>query len=271
MDVLPYRCVAGKQDCCTPIIAHIPHAATEIPQHLRQSIVLGDADLHQQIIKLTDWHTEALFSWVSDLGGRLFVNTISRLAFDPERFVDDASEPMARVGQGAFYTQTTDGAVLARFSEADRQSRVKELYEPYHAGLTALVASTLETHGCAVILDCHSFATVPLPSEPDQSPNRPDICIGTDPFHTPEPITRGLLEGFRAEGLSVAVDAPFAGTLVPLAYLGMDQRVISVMIEVRRGLYCDESTGATLSGFDAFRTLLERVIRPVLSNRQHPA
>jgi hypothetical protein len=43
------------------------------------------------------------------------------------------------------------------------------------------------------------------------------------------------------------------------------------MIEVRRGLYCDESTGAILSGFDAFRTLLERVIRPVLSNRQHPA
>ena len=43
-----------------------------------------------------------------------------------------------------------------------------------------------------------------------------------------------------------------------------DSRVSSVMIEVRRGLYCDESTGEDSAGFSAVRAMLEAVLTPVL-------
>ena len=36
--------------------------------------------------------------------------------------------------------------------------------------LTALVAEALEAFGTCLVLDAHSFATVPLPHEPDQDP-----------------------------------------------------------------------------------------------------
>ncbi len=98
----------------TPLIAHIPHASTIVPSRVRlETIVLGDSDLQRELVRLTDRHADQLFSWVLELGGCMFVNTLSRLVFDPERFLDDEDEPMAAVGQGAFYTHTTDGARLA--------------------------------------------------------------------------------------------------------------------------------------------------------------
>jgi N-formylglutamate amidohydrolase len=192
------------------------------------------------------------------------VNRVSRLAVDPERFEDDAQEPAARVGQGVVYTRTCHGAPLRDPDPIARARLVDRLYRPYHAALTRLVADVLASHGRCLIVDGHSFASMPLPSEFDQAPDRPDICIGTDPVHTPEPLAAGLEAGFRAEGLRVRRDSPFAGALVPLRFHGVDRRVSSVMIEVRRGLYCHEPTGERSPGFDAVADVLRRVIGGVL-------
>jgi N-formylglutamate amidohydrolase len=113
-------------------------------------------------------------------------------------------------------------------------------------------------------VDGHSFASRPLPSELDQSPDRPDICIGTDPVHTPEPLAASLEAGFRGEGLRVRRDSPFRGALVPLRFFGVERRVASVMIEVRRGLYCDERTGEPSAAFGEVAALLRRVVARTL-------
>jgi N-formylglutamate deformylase len=247
-----------------PLIAHIPHASTYLPPDVGAQIVLDDAALRRELIRMTDAYADRIFSWVRATGGWTFVNTLSRLVFDPERFVDDAEEPMAARGQGVVYTRTTDGGTLAEITPEERARRIREYYEPYHAALTKLVARTLEQFGTAIILDCHSFATVPLPSEPDQDPDRPDLCIGTDSFHTPPALADALEASFRAEGLRVLRDRPFAGTLVPLQYW-QDPRVISVMVEVRRGLYCDEATGEISEGFARTRDSVERAVREALA------
>ena len=130
----------------------------------------------------------------------------------------------------------------------------------YKRQISGLVGSQLERFGRSTVLDCHSFATLPLASEPDQSPDRPDICIGTDPFHTPAALAARLEHSFRAEGFRVRRDAPFSGCLIPLAYHRRDERVSGVMIEVRRGLYCDEGTGERLPTFAAVRAALRRAI-----------
>ena len=175
------------------MVAHVPHASTFIPPTAHELLRLDDSALHRQLVRMTDWDTEDLFSWALDLGRSIFVNRVSRLVMDPERFADDDEEPMSGRGQGVVYTKTTDGGPLALIDAEERERRIRDLYEqPYHAALTGIVTSMLDEFGAGLILDCHSFATVPLPSELNQEPDRPDICVGSDPFHTPPALVAGL-------------------------------------------------------------------------------
>jgi N-formylglutamate amidohydrolase len=236
-----------------PWVGHVPHAGMVIPPDVRAGITLDDAALRRQQLLLTDHLTDRLFDWLPAAGATAFVNRISRLVVDPERFPDDAAEPMAARGQGAAYTRTTDGDRMRPDDPAARAALLARFFEPYHVALTALVERTLERHGRCLIIDGHSFGTVPLPSEQDQAPDRPDICLGTDPTHTPETLFTALDAAFRDAGFTVKRDSPFAGSLVPLAHFNRDRRVTTVMFEIRRGLYCDEATGEPLPGFAAMR------------------
>ena len=143
---------------------------------------------------------------------------------------------------------------------AERARLVATYFDPYHAALTGLVERVLERFGRCLIVDGHSFGTAPLPSEVDQALDRPDICIGTDPTHTPAPLAAAMEAAFRAAGFRVKRDSPFAGALVPLRHHGTDRRVVSVMIEVRRGLYCDEATGEPLPAFGAVRDRIRAAV-----------
>ena len=251
---------SNRQGASRPVVAHVPHAATFIPDAVRADIVLDDAELEVELLRLTDWHTDRLFIGVLRHGASMFVNRLSRLVFDPERFADPMAEPMDAVGQGVVYTRTTSGGVLRQVDAAARTRTLRQLYDPYHAALTELVAERLAAWDRCTIIDCHSFATLPLPSEPDQSPHRPDVCIGTDAFHTPSQLADALSSSFAAEGFRVALDRPFSGALVPRHWYGRDRRVRAVMIEVRRGLYCDEASGVANASFEQVRAAIERAL-----------
>ena len=197
------------------------------------------------------------------------VNELSRLVFDPERFLDDSAEAMAQRGQGVVYWLGSQGQQLREASMQVRDRHVRERYRPYHAALDALVGEQLLAAGECLLIDCHSFPTVPLPSEIDQTPERPDIFIGTDRQHTPERLASALEKAFKAAGWRVQRDQPYAGTFVPSGYYGRDQRVRSVMIEVRRGLYMDEVTGMRLPAFASVRAAVTRAVAAALREIGH--
>ncbi len=48
--------------------------------------------------------------------------------------------------------------------------------------------------------------------------------------------------------------------MVPLDRYRSDRRVSAIMVEVRRGLYCDEATGDPLRGFESVRAAVERAV-----------
>lgn len=254
-----FRVIASDGEA-RPIVAHIPHGSTHIPADVRTDILLDDTHLAAELVRMTDWHTQELFAWTGALGATRFVNDLSRLVVDPERFPDDADEPMARVGQGVVYTRTSGGRPLRADDPAARAALIDRHFVPYHTALETLVGAHLERFGQCLVIDCHSFGTAPLPSEPDQAPSRPDICIGTDAFHTPAALAQALVDCFASEGFAVDVNRPFAGALVPLRWYGTDTRVSAVMIEVRRGLYCDEATGVKLPGFEAVADRIRRAV-----------
>lgn len=143
---------------------------------------------------------------------------------------------------------------------------VRALDAPHQARLEAAVDEALATHGRCLVLDCHSFPSVPLPYE--KGPigfRRPDVCIGTDAFHTPPALAAAFVGAFDRAGWRVAVNHPFAGALVPAKHLGRDARVQALMVEVNRARYMGEESGARRSDFAAVAAGVRAVCLSALS------
>ena len=247
-------------------VIHIPHASTHIPEEVRTALLLDAQALHRELLVMTDWFTDELFTTSPDVATTV-ASPVSRLVVDPERFTDDGAEPMAVKGMGVIYERTSTGALLRDApTPGERTALLQRYYEPHHVALAAAVASALESGGTSLIIDGHSFGSAPLPHEPDQASGRPDICIGTDTFHTPPGLVDRAASLFRAAGWSVEIDQPFSGAIVPLHYYRHDQRVASVMIEINRRIYIDEQTGAKLATFNQVRQTLSTVIEALIRN-----
>lgn len=229
------------------VVLHVPHDSTAVPADVRAQFLLDEAELGRELDRMTDHRTLAIFA---DPSSEAVVvrSPVSRLVVDVERFPDEGDEPMAARGMGAVYTATSQLTPLRlRLSAGEREALMQAYYRPHHARLEAAVATAIERHGRCLVIDCHSFPSVALPYEMADSPNtRPDICIGTDDFHTSDELAGAFTAAFRRAGWRVSLNEPFAGALVPASRYRRDARVGAVMVEVNRRLYMRE-VDATLS------------------------
>ena len=212
------------------MILHIPHSSTftEKLEFL--------TDIKTELNTMTDFFTDDIF----DYDCKKIIAPISRLVCDMERFDDDNLEEMSKMGMGVCYTKTAYGKPFRDVSKAEKKRILIKYYYPHHKALAYAVDEELLLYKKALVVDCHSFPDKPLPCNISQTPNRPDICIGTDSFHTPNYITQILKKYFVGCGYNVKVNDPFAGTLVPMKYYQNDKRVSGVMIEINRKLYQDD-------------------------------
>jgi len=251
-----------KNDVRIPIIANIPHSSIFIPLDIRNSFLISDKEIARELLLLTDRYVDELFSSVHEIGGITVRYNISRMVVDPERFENDEDEVMSKKGMGVIYTKTSKGKEFRSFlSENERKKLLQTFYPPYHRTMEIEVQSLLEKFDKCLILDCHSFSSMPLPFELDQDPDRPDICIGTDKFHTPPYLTEKFEKYFKSIHLSTTRNRPYNGTYVPMRFLGKDSRVSSIMIEVNRKLYMDEVIGEKLNSFPELQNTLKELIR----------
>jgi N-formylglutamate deformylase len=246
--------IAG--DPRSPWILHVPHSSTRIPGPVRERILLDDDALDAELRAMTDAHTDLLAHRISErVSSRQpwsFVNLLSRLVVDPERFPDER-EVMNSVGMGAVYTRTSAGTRLRADGPAHRAELITTLFEPYSQALADLVDERLAATGRAVMLDLHSFPKQPLPYELYPHDERPVICLGADDRHTPAGLLRAAREAFAPLG-SVAINQPFRGTYVPLRHFGRDDRVMSIMLELRRDAYLRSDGTPDNESIDRFAT-----------------
>lgn len=228
-------------------VFHIPHASTVIPEEYLQHFLLDDEKLNEEILKMTDHYTDQLFEF-DTITQKTLKFPVSRLLVDPERFVSDSEEVMSKVGMGCIYEKTHSGQPLKNALKI-RDELISKYYQPHHETFTSIVDECLKLNSECLIVDCHSFPKNPLPYELIQEPNRAEICIGTDGFHTPDWLSKHLVGRFRDSGFSVEVNKPFSGSIVPTAHWQRTKQVSSVMIEVRRDLYMNEETGEKSDNF----------------------
>lgn len=249
------------------LVLHIPHSSAVVPSHVRDQLLATGPQLDRELLLMTDHYVDELFAL--PIGEATTVRyEVSRLVCDPERFEDDDDEPMAACGMGAVYTATQDGAALRReIAHGEREALLARFYRPHHDRLTQAVTDELAATGTCLIVDAHSFPRLPLPYETDQCRGRPQVCLGTDPDHTPLWLEVAAYDAFAERFGSVVVNKPFAGALVPLRFYRRDTRVRSLMVEVRRDLYMDEATGEKLPGFEDVAARLREAVREVAAER----
>jgi len=102
---------------------------------------------------------------------------------------------------------------------------------------------------------------MPLPYELNQSDKRPQICIGSDKYHTPVDVVDKLKKGFENQGYTVGVNNPFAGAIAPMEYYHNNQAVVSVMIEINRSLYLCEGTAECSDNYHSLKQLIGYIVR----------
>lgn len=231
------------------VVFHVPHDSTWIPDGVRHQFVLTDEALADELLRMTDHHTLDLFT--NGIPEEQIARAeVSRLVLDVERFADDADEGMSKIGMGAVYLSNHNGSALRHpITEAERNKLLLDWYEPHHKALTSKVELAIKRFGKCLVIDCHSFPSTPLPYEPVQCRDRPQFCIGTDPFHTPWPLGDHLMLTLQNAGFSTRKNSPFEGALVPSKFYKQDKRVSAVMIEVRRDIYMSEASGEKSNRF----------------------
>jgi N-formylglutamate deformylase len=247
-----------------PVVVHAPHGGTWLPDEERPAFLLDDSALAEESRVMTDHRTGLLAEATAGLGAAAFVNRLSRLVVDPERFPDEREE-MEVVGMGFAYIATSAGEPLRRLT-ADARARLKERwYDPYAAAFEQLVTEVCRRFSRCAIIDLHSYPSRPLPYEQHPEALRPEVCLGTDGFHTPEWLAGLVEDACRGLGLSRARNTPFSGCYVPLSMYRQDEAVWAVMLEVRRDVYLDEALSLPTAGESRVAELLAAVVQGAAS------
>lgn len=239
------------------VVFHVPHDSTQVPLEVRQQFTLSDSELAGELMCMTDHLTMSLFT-TGVAKTQVIRAPVSRLVVDVERFENDKHELMAARGMGAIYSVSSSLLPMRRQLHAgEREALMQSYYRPHHARLERSVSAAIDLHGRCLVIDCHSFPSVALPYEfADPAVSRPDVCIGTDAFHTSDELAGAFVAAFQREGWSMSLNEPFAGALVPVSRYQQDRRVNAVMVEINRRLYLRESDATPLP---TFATVAERV------------
>lgn len=196
------------------ILVVADHASNRVPADIDLAIASDLLDRHIAV----DIGVATVAERMVCEGTAAFLANVSRLVCDFNRD-PDAPAILPEVSDG----HAIPGNVL---DPAGRQARIARFFEPYHAGLAAL----LEQAPPALILSLHSF-TPQLASDPSQQrPWQVGVLYNQD-----DRAARLALPLLEAEGLTVGDQQPYSGKLLNatmnrhaeaagLPYLGVEIR-----------------------------------------------
>ena len=248
------------------IIINIPHSSTYIPEPFLEGVAINKEELQQEVELLTDLYTDDLFA---NKDCNIIRADISRIVCDMERFRDDSKEQMSNVGMGVIYTQTSKGKKLIEFDSEYRNTILKEYYDSYYNKFEELTSSILNRYGRCIIIDGHSFSVELLKRLGIPYKNSPDICIGFDDEFCDSDILNILKQHFEKNGLAVALNYPYVGSIVPNRYYNKkDSRVKSLMIEVNKSIYLDDNNQKN-ANYSKIKIIIQKAIKKVLLHEKN--
>lgn len=231
-----------------PIIVNIPHSSINLPKAYTDDYLISAKDISSYAKYMADIYADEVYSALTIKSG-FIISGISRIIVDMERFWDDDKEKMSTKGMGALYTKAAQGKTIREVSTRNAE-KLHRLYNSYHKDFTELVEKCRDKFGFCLILDCHTFPQESRAYDLIKMKKTPDICLGTDKYHSPAPLVKLLEKSLQNQGYSVALNRPFSGTIIPAKHYKKDKNVYSMMIEINRDLYLDEKTLSKKKGWE---------------------
>jgi N-formylglutamate amidohydrolase len=245
-------------------VVNSPHSGSFYPSSfLAQSRLTKDA-----VRRSEDCYVDELFSGCVALGAPMLAANFPRayldvnrepFELDPKMFIETlpsyVNSQSLRVGGGlgTIPRIVGDGMEIyrARMPYSEALGRIETVYRPYHAELKRLVMRARQSHGEAVLIDCHSM---PGSIRVGERGTRPDFIVG-DRFGTSasRQISELALHCVRAQGFTAAYNKPYAGGFITEHYGRPANGLHALQIEVSRSLYMDEQNFTKSPGFEGLR------------------
>ncbi|MDD1645338.1 MAG: N-formylglutamate amidohydrolase [Methanomicrobiales archaeon] len=255
---------------CLPFLISIPHGGVEVPEEVRDRVVLSANEIRYY----SDPDTILLF----DLSGRvdtLVSTSISRQVVDLNR--PPYHLPPAHP-DGVVKTRTVDGRAVYRQGMFPDPPLIHRMllrhYFPFHDGIDR----TIDSGRIRIGIDCHTMLPVGPASQRDAGKERPLICLSNngDAAGNPLPgklttcppawlqsLSRECVREFPGPG-AVRLNDPFAGGFVSLMHFWR-RGIPWIQIEVNRALYgADSPEEAPTPGSARLRELRDTIERVLL-------
>ncbi|APE44000.1 N-formylglutamate deformylase [Sulfitobacter alexandrii] len=215
-----------------PVVLGLPHTGVWLPDDIMARLNDRGRGLSD-----TDWHIHRLYD------GLLEGVTTVRATF--HRYVIDANRDPS--GHSLYPGQNTTGLVpLTDFdgepvwqeapTSEEIEARREAFHEPYHAALAAELDRVRDSHGVAILYDCHSIRSR-IPYLFDGV--LPDFNIGTNGGTTCDPAVEAAVKAIcdRAEGYTTVLNGRFKGGWTTRHYGRPDAGLHAIQMELAQSTH----------------------------------
>ncbi|RKF13510.1 N-formylglutamate amidohydrolase [Roseovarius spongiae] len=251
-----------------------PHSGRDYPADFLARTILDASAIRSS----EDAFVERLFDAAPRMGAPLLHATAPRAFVDLNRSADELDpaliegvranghNPRLSSGLGVIPRVVSNGRAIyaGKLSRQEADRRIVTCWQPYHAALAAELEAAHARFGQAILIDCHSMPHEAMDQFTQKGARRPDVVLG-DRFGASASgaIVDRIEAAFRAAGLMVTRNTPFAGAYVTQRYGRPSRGRHVVQVEIDRALYMDERRIEPNADFEAFRALLTGVIAQI--------
>lgn len=259
-----------------PAVFDSPHSGIIYPSDFNAVPTL------QKLRQSEDAFIDELYGAAPENGATLVACQFSRAYIDPNRAVTDLdvslldapwphplkpTEKTNKLGIGLVWRVFNDGSAIynRKLSVDEVKRRIDVYFRPYRAAVEAALDATYEKFGRVYHIDCHSMFGMSTAASPDgPGRKRPDFILGDRWGQTcSADFTKFVKQRLEAMGYSTAMNDPYAGGDIVLAYGKPAEKRHSLQIEINRSLFMDEIAITKTAGFSRIKTDLTRLVAAV--------
>ncbi|MEM8581074.1 MAG: N-formylglutamate amidohydrolase [Pseudomonadota bacterium] len=262
--------------CTSCTVFASPHSGRAYSKAFLRTSVLDQ----QTIRSSEDAFVDELISCAPHHGAQSISATVPRAFVDLNRGPDELDpavvnglrrvthNPRISSGLGVIPRVVANGRAIYRgkMTLAEARTRLETYWHPYHDQLREMIDTTRNAFGQVVLVDMHSMPHEAIEGLNHTQAHRPDVILG-DRFGAAASghVVDHIEAAFRAVGLKVARNAPFAGAYIAQAYGRPSRNQHVVQVEIDRALYMDETRVEPRPDFAAFQSTMSDVIAQISS------
>ncbi|MCV6597646.1 MAG: N-formylglutamate amidohydrolase [Mangrovicoccus sp.] len=271
---MPYRLIR-PETLKSAVVFASPHSGRYYP-----AAFLAASQLDAMTIRSSeDAFVDLLIEDAPRLGAPLLLGNVPRAFVDFNRSHDEldpalvegvrrvAHNPRVTSGLGVIPRVVANGRAIYRgkLSLEEAHERINACWHPYHTALEELLRAQRAAFGKAILIDCHSMPHEAIAGSSRGKRFTPEVVLG-DRFGASahSDIVAQIETAFRAEGLRVSRNTPFAGAYITQQYGRPGHHQHCVQVELDRSLYMDEARLELKPDFAAIQRMMSRIMAKIV-------